>query len=225
MEHAVGSIREKAIRALAARKKAAGIKPVLITAGCGFVQGTKLATPGGWAAIESLNVGDEILTFDAGFQRIAAIASDLIASPDQVTPEKLRPLVVPKGVVDNRRDLIVQPHQGVLVESPTVRDKWGDPLAVIPGAALEVLHGVHRLEPAEELVSYLPAFAEDQMVFVNGGTLLFSQCVWGVRAGVRPRFGRAANYNLMPVFEAKALLQSGSVRTVKVCPEELRQAA
>ncbi|MBO9402734.1 Hint domain-containing protein [Shimia sp. R9_3] len=225
MEHPVGSIRDKAIKALAARKQAAGIRPVLITAGCGFVQGTRVATPGGWATVESLSVGDEVLTFDAGFQRIMAMSSDLILSPEQLTPNKLRPLLVPKGTLDNRQDMIVQPHQGVLIESPTVRDKWGDPFAVIPGAALEVFAGVSRLEPADELRAYLPAFAEDQMVFVNGGALLFSQSIWGVRAGVQPRFGRAANYNLMPVFEAKALLQSGPVQAVYGNPEELRRAA
>ncbi|MDA5557833.1 Hint domain-containing protein [Shimia sp. MMG029] len=225
MEHAVGSIRDKAIKALAERREAAGIKPVLITAGCGFVQGTRVVTPGGWASVESLHVGDEVLTFDAGFQRIRAVASDLIASPDQVTPDKLRPLFVPRGTIDNRRDLVVQPHQGVLVESPKVRDKWGDPFAVIPGAALEVLEGVYRLQTQETLRAYLPAFAEDQMIFANGGTLLFSQCAWGVRAGVRPRFAHVANYNLMPVIEAKALLQGGAARPVDVNLQELRRAA
>jgi hypothetical protein len=225
MDYAAGSIRDKAIRALAARRKAVGIQPVLITAGCGFLQGTRVVTPGGWATVESLNIGDEVLTFDQGFRRIMAISSELVASPDQMTPPKMKPLVIPKGALDNRQDLIVQPYQGVLIESPNVRDKWGDPFAVIPAAALEMLEGAFRLEPQEASQAYLPAFSEDQMVFVNGGSLLFSQCGWGERAGVKPRFGQAANYNLMPVSEAKRLLETGGVRTVYRRPLAYHRAA
>lgn len=225
MGYLEGSIRNKAIKALAERRKAAGIQPVLITAGSGFLAGTRVVTPGGWAKVESLNIGDEVLTFDQGFRRIMAISSELIATPEQITPHKMKPIVVPKGALDNRQDLIIQPYQGVLIESPNVRDKWGDPFAVIPGAALEMLEGAYRLEPQEATKAYLPAFSEDQMVFVNGGTLLFSQSVWGERAGVKPRFGQAANYNLMPVSKAKQLLEADSVRTIYRRPLQYRRAA
>ncbi|MFY0661630.1 MAG: Hint domain-containing protein [Shimia sp.] len=225
MEHTVGTLRDKARVALAARRRQSNLRPVITTTGCGFVAGTRVATPGGWATVDSLHVGDEVLTFDAGFQRIMAMVFDPIFSHDHVTPRNLWPVFVPAGALENRRDLLVQPGEGVLVESPTVRDKWGDPYAVIPGAALDVIDGTYRVEPATPLNAILPVFSEDQMVFVNGGALLFSQCIWGVRAGVRPRFGTAANYNMVPVQRAMTMLETGAVRNVSVKPEMMLAAA
>ena len=225
MVQTVGTLRHRARSALAARRRQSNVRPVITTTGSGFVAGTRVVTPGGWAAVDSLHVGDEVLTFDAGFKRVTALATDPIFSHDHVTPRQLWPIFVPAGALENRRDLLVQPGEGVLVESPSVRDKWGDPYAVIPGAALDVLDGTYRVEPATPLQAVLPVFAEDQMVFVNGGALLFSQCIWGVRAGVRPRFGQAANYNMVPVQTAMTMLESGAVRNVSVKPEMMLAAA
>jgi hypothetical protein len=221
----VVTIRDKARLALAAKRRQSNLRPVNTTTGCGFVAGTRVVTPGGWATVESLHVGDEVLTFDAGFQRVTALATTPIFSHDYVTPRQHWPIFVPGGALENRQDLLVQPGEGVLVESPSVRDKWGDPYAVIPGAALDVLDGTHRVEPSTPLNAVLPAFAEDQMLFVNGGALLFSQCIWGVHAGVQPRFGRAANYNMVPVQTAMNMLESGAVRNVSVKPEMMLAAA
>lgn len=225
VDQMVGTIRDKARAALAAKRRNVNLRPVLTTAGCGMVQGTRVATPGGWAAVDTLHRGDEVLTFDAGFQRVTAIVTQPIFKHNHMTPKALYPLFVPAGTLENRHDLLVQPYQGVLVESPEVKDRWGDPYAVIPGAALECIEGVTRIAPEVPLNAILPVFAEDQMVFANGGALLFSQSIWGVHAGVQPRFGKAANYALMPVHTAVALLQSGAVSTVEVSAEALRAAA
>ncbi len=221
----VVTLRDKARLAMAAKRRQANLQPVVTTTGCGFVAGTRVVTPGGWATVESLHVGDEVLTFDAGFQRVTALVTTPIFSHSFVTPRQLWPVFVPAGALENRHDLLVQPGEGVLVESPSVRDKWGDPYAVIPGAALDVLDGTHRIEPATPLNAVLPVFAEDQMLFVNGGALLFSQCIWGVHASVQPRFGRAANYNMVPVQTAMTMLENGTVRNVTVKPEMMLAAA
>mmetsp|Transcript_28961 Transcript_28961/g.55439 ORF Transcript_28961/g.55439 Transcript_28961/m.55439 type:complete len:223 (+) Transcript_28961:167-835(+) len=221
----VVTLREKARLAMATKRRQANLQQVITSTGCGFVAGTRVVTPGGWATVESLNVGDEVLTFDAGFQRVTALSTTPIFRHDYVTPRQFWPIFVPAGVLENRHGLLVQPGEGVLVESPSVRDKWGDPYAVIPGAALDVLEGTYRKEPATPLSAVLPVFAEDHMVFVNGGALLFSQCIWGVHAGVQPRFGRAANYNMMPVQAAITMLESGAVRNVQAKPEIMLAAA
>ncbi len=221
----VVTLRDKARLAMAAKRRQSNLQPVVTTTGCGFVSGTRVVTPGGWAAVESLHVGDEVLTFDAGFQRVTALVTTPIFSHSFVTPRQLWPIFVPAGTLENRHDLLVQPGEGVFVESPSVRDKWGDPYAVIPGAALDALDGTHRIEPTTPLNAFLPVFAEDQMLFVNGGALLFSQCIWGVLASVQPRFGRAANYNMVPVQTAMTMLENGTVRNVTVKPEMMLAAA
>ncbi|PSL22121.1 Hint domain-containing protein [Shimia abyssi] len=181
--------------------------PVITGAGCGLIEGTLVGTPDGWTPIETLARGDEVMTFDAGFQKLTALVRDEAWHTEKLCPRTLWPLLVPAETLDNRQDMLVMPHQGVLIECEDVSDKWGDPYAVVPGAALDVLEGVERQEPYGTVETLLPVFEHDQMVFANHGLLMFCQSHWGVRAGILPRHGMASNYNMLPVKAARALLE------------------
>lgn len=183
--------------------------PVLLGVGCGLVEGTQVATQEGWQPIETIEAGDEILTFDGGLQEVQAVVRGELWEGSDDCPVEAWPFLVPPGTIGNRDALTVMPRQGILVESDEIMDEWGDPFAVIPGAALEVLGGIKRVKPkgAEEV--YLPVFETDQMVFVNHGALMFCQAHWGVSAGLPPKFGAAQNYNMLPLVVAARLLQRG----------------
>ena len=216
MEQSVGTLRNKARAAWVAQRQNSAPRTLVPTAGWGLFAGTRVVTPGGWAAVESLHRGDEVLTFDAGFQRLTAVVKSTTLASHHLDTTGDLPVLVPAGTIENRQDLLVPAKQGVLVESATVRDKWGDPYAMIPAAALGTLDGVSRVDTSEAKQHFYPVFSEDQMVFANGGTLVFSHCVWGLHAGIRPRFGRSANYDMLSMSAAIALLRSGSVRSVSV---------
>lgn len=194
-------------RDIAKRRSPALDDPVVTGAGCGVLQGTLLGTRDGWVPVETLTAGDEVMTFDAGFQTVTAMVRDLAWRADMLCPRTLWPVVVPCGMLDNRGDTLVLPHQGVLIECEDVSDPWGDPYAVVPGAALEVLPGVERLEPQGSMDVFLPVFDQDQMVFANHGLLMFCQSHWGVRQGILPRVDAASNYNMLPIAAAKVMLE------------------
>lgn len=181
--------------------------PVLLGAGCGLVEGTRVATHDGWHPVETLRAGDEILTFDGGMQRVTAVLRDELWGGIGPCPEALWPLLVSADTIGNRHDLLVMPHQGVLIESDDISDQWGDPFAVIPAAALEVLDGVERHEPYGTVEVVLPVFEEDQMVFADNGALMFCQSHWGLSAGILPKYGSAGNYNMLPMAVAVRLLE------------------
>ncbi|WP_204113797.1 Hint domain-containing protein [Shimia biformata] len=177
-------------------------------AGCGLVEGTLVATDHGWVPIETVEAGERILTFDGGMQQCVAMIRDQIWSGPSC-PDELWPLRVKRDTIGNRHDMLVMPAQGVLIESDTVTDAFGDPFAVIPGAALEVLQGVTRQEPRASVELFMPVFGEDQMVFADNGALLFCQTHWGLAAGILPRYGVAGNYNMLPLDLAKRVLAKG----------------
>ncbi len=181
--------------------------PVYAGPGFGLFSDTPVATPDGWVAAGDLQRGDEVLTFDAGFQRLSAVVRDEHVAANARWPKSLRPLRIPAGALENRWDVLVLPHQGVLLEVEEVADRFGDPYAVIPAAALEIIEGVERVTPDEASDIVLPVFSEDHMVFVAGGMLTFCQAHWGTRAGVMPQFGTPSNYNMLPVNAGKALVE------------------
>ncbi|KPA21845.1 hypothetical protein shim_17300 [Shimia sp. SK013] len=183
------------------------ISPVYSGPGFGLFADTPIATPDGWIAAGELERGDEVLTFDAGFQPLSAVVREDRIRSGTRWPENLRPVRVPAGALENREDVMMLPHQGILLEIEDVADPFGDPYAVIPAAALEILPGVERVSPLSMQDIVLPVFSEDHMVFAAGGMLTFCQSHWGTRAGLMPRFGMASNYNMLPVNAGKLLVE------------------
>ncbi|SEO67735.1 Hint domain-containing protein [Salinihabitans flavidus] len=175
------------------------IAPVPPGLGCGLIEGTQVATEGGWIAAETLRLGDRVLTFDGGLQEVLAVVHEELWCTIGPCPEACWPLLVPAGNIGNRNEILVLPHQGVLIETDRARDRWGDPFAVVPGAALAALPGVERLEPYGVVEVVKPVFAEDQMIFADHGALLFCQSYWGVDVGLVPRVGVPGNYNMLPL--------------------------
>ncbi|MGR3634719.1 MAG: Hint domain-containing protein [Shimia sp.] len=183
------------------------VSPVYSGPGFGLFADTPVATPDGWIAAGELERGDEVLTFDAGFQPLSAVVREERIRAGTRWPESLRPVRVPAGALENRENVLMLPHQGILLEIEDVADPLGDPYAVIPAAALEILPGVERVSPLTVQDIVFPVFAEDQMVFAAGGMLTFCQSHWGTRAGLMPRFGVASNYNMLPVNSGKLLVE------------------
>ncbi len=197
-----------------------------VTMGLGFglVEGTHIATGEGWTAVEDLQVGQQALTFDAGMQEITAIVHDELWSDVSDCPPELYPLFVPASLIGNREDMLVLPNQGVIIETDVAMDKWGDPFAVVPGAALLAMPGVQQQAPYGSVEVVKPVFAEDQVVFADHGALAFCEAFWGVSAGILPRNGLASNYNMLPLDIARRLIEIAVLQAHKT-QTEIRFAA
>ncbi len=135
----------------------------------GMVAGTKVATRNGWTAIEKIQPGQDVLTFDGGLQRVVSVTRHvLMADYDETTSW---PLNVPAGALGNLENMTILPHQAVLVESDLAEALTGDPFALIPSAALEGYRGITCDRPAEWVEVIQLHFEQDEIVFANIGAL------------------------------------------------------
>lgn len=144
---------------------------LLITGQAGFVAGTHVASNLGWRAVEALSVGDKVLTFDHGMQTIVDIQRETLFAPENTLPPAQCPLLVPKGAMNNRKNMWLMPDQGMLMESDAAIDALGDPFAVVPARVLKGLKGIRSTPPVDQLDITTLAFANDEVVYVEGGML------------------------------------------------------
>lgn len=80
-----------------------------------FTSGTAIRTPGGEARIDDLRVGDLVCTMDNGPQPIAWIGRRYVGREELLRNERLRPVLIRKGVLGAARDLLVSRQHGMLI--------------------------------------------------------------------------------------------------------------
>ncbi len=144
---------------------------LLITGQSGFLSGTHVASNLGWRDVRNLSVGDKVLTFDHGMQRVVDIQRETLILPEGVPTTAQTPVRVPKDALNNRAEMWLMPELGLLVESEYVTDGQGDPYAVVPARALDGFDGIERAVPGARLNLTTLAFAGDEVVYVDGGML------------------------------------------------------
>lgn len=134
----------------------------------GLLAGTKVATNAGWAPIETIREGQQVLTFDGGLQTVTAVTRHMLMTDGDVASW---PMFVPAGALGNREDMTILPHQSVMIESDTAEDMTGDPFAIIPGEALIGYRGITQTRPDAWVEVIQLHFAQDEIVFANIGAL------------------------------------------------------
>lgn len=139
----------------------------------GIMEGTQIATPEGWRAVEAMAPGDHVLTFDGGPRRLISVSRDLLGGRGRPLPPGYWPLVVPAGAMGNTQPLRLLPEQTVMLESDMAEEALGDPFVLVRALALHGLAGVHREEPGQITEVLRLVFEEDQVIYAQGGGLLF----------------------------------------------------
>ncbi|MEM9350850.1 MAG: Hint domain-containing protein [Pseudomonadota bacterium] len=146
-----------------------------VTRRSGLLHSTRVATRMGWREVEALTVGDDVLTFDNGMQKITAIER-VINWPDHNTcPDHAAPYEVPVGVLGNKERIWMLPNQLVVVESDLAEELTGDPFALIPVAVLDGLKGIKRVAPRAPHLVVVLHFEDDQIIYAGDGALVFAQ--------------------------------------------------
>lgn len=153
-----------------ATRRAAG--HLLITGQSGFVGGINVASNLGWRPVDSLSVGDKVLTFDHGMREIVDIQREVLGMTGE-TARRVACVHVPQDALVNRRDLWLMPEQGLLLESNAVSDILGDPFAILPAKALDGFRGIEMAEPPTEIEVTTLAFRHDELIYVEGGMLAY----------------------------------------------------
>jgi len=80
-----------------------------------FTSSTMIQTPQGEVPIDSLKVGDLVCTLDNGPQPLAWIGKRHCGQEELRERENLRPILIPKGLLGVKRDLLVSRQHGMLI--------------------------------------------------------------------------------------------------------------
>ena len=171
----------------------------------GLMAGTRVASNLGWRAIEALAVGDQVLTFDNGMQDIVEIRRMTFWSDAPKSAPAIWPVTVPAGALGNREELTLLADQGVLVESDTAADMYGDPFALIPAHTLEGLRGIYRQAPVGQIELIAVYFAQEQVIYAEGGALI--HCPATTTALDAFLATDTASYNMLSTYDATFLAE------------------
>lgn len=93
--------------------------PVIAPATPRFTRGSRILTPDGPRDVESLSVGDAVVTRD-GPKRIARVEVLRRARPDWAYERDIWPVRVPVGSLGNARPMRLSPDQRILLSGGTV---------------------------------------------------------------------------------------------------------
>jgi len=140
----------------------------------GFAVGTRLATMNGWRAVETIAVGDTVLTFDHGPQIVRAVTHGSSHEGQTVRPELRQPVMVPAGALGNAAPMLLLPEQSVMIESDVAEEMTGDPFVLLAAKSLIGLRGITRLDQAPELETVTLHFKADELIYADGGALVLA---------------------------------------------------
>lgn len=136
-----------------------------------FVAGTLILTEDGERAVESLSVGDRIVTRDNGVRLIRWIGSRKVSAAELVRKPKLRPIRISAGALGASTpssDLRVSPQHRVLVRSKIAQRMFGTDEVLVAAKQLVVLDGIDIAEDVESVEYFHILFDQHEVVISNG---------------------------------------------------------
>lgn len=88
-----------------------------------FTPGTMIATPRGERAVETLEIGDKIITRDNGIQEIRWLGARTLNQAEMMQARHMQPVLIRQGALGNglpERDMMVSPNHRVLVSNDKI---------------------------------------------------------------------------------------------------------
>lgn len=136
-----------------------------------FTTGTIIDTAEGPRTVETLGVGDKVVTLDHGLQPIRWIGSRSLDARELIAKPKLRPIRITEGALGNqlpKRDLTVSPQHRMLIRSHIAKRMFGQNEVLIPARKLVDLPGVFVDEEADTVTYVHMLFDNHEVVFAEG---------------------------------------------------------
>ena len=135
-----------------------------------FTSGTLIATPLGECPVESLRVGDRVITRDNGMQQICWIGRRRFTAETLTASQKLSPILIRQGALGNglpERDMAVSPNHRVLVVDDKAALFFEEREVLVAAKHLLERPGIHRLPSAA--TTYLHFMFEQHEVILSDG--------------------------------------------------------
>lgn len=136
-----------------------------------FTLGTLILTPSGEVPVESLTVGDEVLTVDAGVQRLRWIGTRRLDAAELTRAPHLQPIRIGAGSLGRNlpgRDLVVSPQHRCLVRSRIAERMAGGAEVLVAAKHLLGLPGVSVVPPDEPVTYIHLLFDRHELIWSNG---------------------------------------------------------
>lgn len=127
-----------------------------------FVKGALIDTPDGPRAIETLAVGDQVLTQDNGVAVLRWIGSRTVRAKGEFAPVRIA-----KGTLGALRDHYVSPQHRMLVTGWQAELLFGESEILVPAKAL-VNDQTVRISPRHEVTYFHLLFDEHEIVTADG---------------------------------------------------------
>ena len=114
-----------------------------------FTPGTSIATPEGERKVETLKVGDRVITRDNGLQEIRWIGTRKVDWATLGANPHLRPVLIEKGALGNglpERDMLVSPQHRVLVANERTQLYFDEHEVLVAAKHLINHHSIREVE-------------------------------------------------------------------------------
>lgn len=135
-----------------------------------FTPGTKIATPRGEVPVESLRVGDKIITRDNGIEEIRWIGAQHLDWNDLSKNPHLQPVLIRKGSLGNglpEQDMMVSPNHRMLVANDRTALYFEEHEVLVAAKHLVGSQGVHAVTSIGTTYIHF-MFDRHEVVLANG---------------------------------------------------------
>ncbi len=135
-----------------------------------FTPGTLIATPKGEVPVETLSVGDRVLTRDNGPQEIRWVGAKGLTGAEIGRAQHLRPVRVKKGALGGdlpERDMMVSPNHRVLVANSQTALYFEDSEVLVAAKHLTGLEGVDIIDVP--WITYVHLLFDQHEVILSDG--------------------------------------------------------
>ncbi|WP_298431658.1 Hint domain-containing protein [uncultured Jannaschia sp.] len=135
-----------------------------------FTPGTLIATPRGEVPVESLSVGDRIITRDNGIQVVRWIGSRTMEAAELKTDGTLRPVLIRAGALGHglpERDMKVSPQHRMLIANDETMLYFDEREVLIAAKHLVGRPGIERAEPED--TTYIHVMFDNHEVILSDG--------------------------------------------------------
>ena len=138
-----------------------------------FARGTTIQAANGGIPVESLKVGQDIMTRDRGLQPIRWIGSTTVTSPDLDRNPKLRPVRIEAGALGRdypKTDLVVSRQHRIPLRSKIAQRIFDSAEVLIPAIKLVDIgiQGIYIDESFSDVTYYHLLFDQHEVVISNG---------------------------------------------------------
>jgi len=140
----------------------------------GLPPSTCVKTDRGWTAVEKIETGSYVETFDDGWQPVQTIIRRKIEAVFSGEAYRTKLVRIGSNIVGNTADLYLPAAQPVLLESDVAEDLFGDPFPIVKAQSLVEADMAEEVLLCGNAELFELHFARSQLVYCSGGAVLLT---------------------------------------------------